>query len=155
MFHVHKNYFGTYNLQLFLLLILACDGNDNKVILDTSSDEEASLYPVDNGNQTSENEESGNNNCSDNNNCIPTESGENEESISGVYCEFIDDDLAHFAVIQHVIDVVIMRQQGLWPLIQLRIHLYGLWFGAFMIENAKARGEAQTGERQNLVASGH
>jgi hypothetical protein len=57
-----------------------------------------------------------------------------------------DDDFANTTVIQHLGDVVIAGQQGLWAEVQLGIHLNGLRFGFLRLQDAKAGIKAQASE---------
>ncbi len=66
---------------------------------------------------------------------------------------FVDDDLAHLPVVQHVADVVVVRQQGLAALVEFGVHLDGLGRGLLMVEDAQVGIEAQSGEREDLQAA--
>ncbi len=64
---------------------------------------------------------------------------------------FIHDDLPHFAVVEHMADVVVSGQQGLLRLVQLGIHLYGLRMGAFVRQDTEVGVKAQPREAEGLL----
>src|SRR6218665_4002216 len=67
---------------------------------------------------------------------------------------FVNDDLAHAAVVEHMADVVVARGQGLQAQAQFGIDPDRLGRRFFAIENAQVGVEAQTGEREDLGACG-
>ena len=72
-----------------------------------------------------------------------------------VFCRaFVDDDLAHLAVVQHAAYVVVVRQQRLRPKVQFGIHLDRLWRTLFQFQYAQAGVETQAGECQGVLALG-
>ena len=66
---------------------------------------------------------------------------------------FADDDLPHFAVVQHVVDVV-FGQQRLCAQVQLGVDLNRLGRDQFGFQNAQAGLKAQSGQGQGLFADG-
>ena len=67
---------------------------------------------------------------------------------------FVDDDLPHLAVIQHMVDVVVARQQWLQAEMEFSVDLNRLWRGFFLFKNAQVGVKAQTGQCQYLSALG-
>ena len=67
---------------------------------------------------------------------------------------FGDDDLAHLAVVEHMADIVVVRQQRLRPEVEFGIDLDRLRRAAFVVEDAEVRIEAQAGDGQGLAAQG-
>ena len=67
---------------------------------------------------------------------------------------FRDDDLPHFAVVQHTVDVVVAGHQRLGAQVQLGVNLYRLWGGFFLFQDAKVGVKTQTIEGKNLCAAG-
>ena len=67
---------------------------------------------------------------------------------------FINDDLAHLAVIEHMVDLVIARQQRLGAKAQFGVNLDRLRRGFLELQNAQAGLEAQAGEGEGLVTRG-
>ena len=67
---------------------------------------------------------------------------------------FVDDDFAHLAIVQHVADVVITWQQGLWAEVEFGIHLDGLRRCFLVFQNAQVGIKAQACQREGLVARG-
>src|SRR5574344_2577517 len=65
-----------------------------------------------------------------------------------------DDDLAHLAVIEHMADIVVLRAQGLRPLVEFGINLNGLGRGFFVRQDAQIGRKAQPCQSKNLGASG-
>ena len=65
---------------------------------------------------------------------------------------FIDDDLPHFAVVEHMADVVVGGQQGLLGLVEFGIDLNGLRVGAFVRQDAEVGIKAQPREAEGLLA---
>jgi hypothetical protein len=59
---------------------------------------------------------------------------------------FADDDVAEFAVVQHMADVVVAGQQILRPEVEFGIDLYRLWHTNLMRQDAQIRFEAQACE---------
>ncbi len=65
---------------------------------------------------------------------------------------FIDDDFAHLAVVQHIADVVVARQQGLGAEVEFGVHLNGLGCYFLVFQDAQVGIKAQACEREGLVA---
>src|SRR5450830_521735 len=62
----------------------------------------------------------------------------------------VDDDLAHLAVVQHTVDVVVVRQQRLGAQAEFGVDLNRLRRGFFKLQNAQVGVKTQTGEREGL-----
>src|SRR3990167_7550113 len=67
---------------------------------------------------------------------------------------FVDDDLAHLAVVEHMLDIVVVRRQRLRAQAQLGIDLDGLGRVLLVREDAQVGIEAQPGQGQGLQAGG-
>ena len=65
----------------------------------------------------------------------------------------VDDDLAHLAVVEHMVDVVVVRQQRLLALVELGVDLDRLRTGLLVLEDAEVGDEAQAGQGQDLLAA--
>ena len=66
----------------------------------------------------------------------------------------VDDDLAHLAVVQHMVDVIVVRQQRLRAQAELGIDLNRLRCRFFQLQNAQVGIKTQTGECEGLVTKG-
>ena len=67
---------------------------------------------------------------------------------------FGDDDLAHLAVVEHMVNIVVARQQRLRAQVQFGIDLDRLRRVFFVLQDAEVGVKAQAGEVQDLVAPG-
>ena len=67
---------------------------------------------------------------------------------------FADDDLPEFSIVQHLADVIVAGQQGLWAHVEFGIDLDRLWGIEFMREDAQVGFEAQPVKRQGSVTVG-
>ncbi|MNT99142.1 hypothetical protein D3C72_2419140 [compost metagenome] len=64
----------------------------------------------------------------------------------------VDDDLTHLAVVEHMADVVVLRQQRLGALVELGVHLDRLRRCLLVVQDAQIGVETQAGEGQDLGA---
>src|SRR3990167_1504477 len=62
-----------------------------------------------------------------------------------------DDDLAHLAVVQHMVDVIVVRKQRLGAQTEFGVHLDRLGGGFFRLQNAQVGVKAQARQGQGLV----
>ena len=69
-------------------------------------------------------------------------------------CAFGDDDLAHLAVVQHVVQLVILGQQRLQAEVEFGIDLDRLRRGFFVRQNAQIGVKAQAGQLKGLMTLG-
>jgi hypothetical protein len=74
------------------------------------------------------------------------------EQIDMLRGAFIDDDFAHFAIVQYVADIVITRQQRLSAEVEFSIDLNGLRRIFLVLQNAQASVKSEACELERLLA---
>jgi len=74
------------------------------------------------------------------------------EQIHVIGRAFINDNLAHLAIVEHVTNIIIARLQGLATQMQLNIDLNWLRFLPLVRQHPEAGSKTQPRQTQNLLA---